>query len=133
MSVTRGRCLCGKVAYEFEGDINWSGHCHCESCRRNTSSVVATFIGVPRTAFRFTGAEPKAYVSSKGVRRLFCADCGSPIAYDADAYPDEIHFYTGTLERPQDLPPTFHVFYDEKLPWLEIDDDLPRHAGSLAD
>lgn len=133
MSVTRGRCLCGKVAYEFEGDVNWCGHCHCESCRRNTSSVVATFIGVPRAAFRFTGAEPKAYISSKGVRRLFCPHCGSPIAYDADAYPDEIHFYIGTLEHPQDRPPHFHVFHDEKLPWFEINDDLPRHAGSLAD
>ncbi len=133
MSLTRGRCLCGKVRYEFEGEANWCGHCHCESCRRNTSSVVATFVGVPRTAFRFTGAAPKAFVSSKGVRRLFCSHCGSPIAYDADAYPDEIHFYIGTLENPQDLPPRFHVFYDEKLPWFEVDDDLPRHAGSLAE
>ncbi|NNF78320.1 MAG: GFA family protein, partial [Rhizobiales bacterium] len=69
MSVTHGRCLCGQVAFEFEGKINWCGHCHCESCRRNTSSAVATFFAVPRSAHRFTGREPRAYVSSKGVRR----------------------------------------------------------------
>ena len=128
--MTCGRCLCGKVTFEFEGDVNWCAHCHCESCRRNTSSAVATFIGVPRAAFRFTGVEPKVYVSSEGVRRLFCADCGSPIAYDADAYPDEIHFYIGTLENPQAMAPRYHVFCEEKLPWFEIDDNLPRHAGS---
>lgn len=133
MSVRQGRCLCGQVAFEFEGNINWCGHCHCESCRRNTSSAVATFFAVPRSAYRFTGQAPRAYVSSKGVRRLFCGGCGSPIAYDADAYKDEIHFYLGTLENPADLLPQFHVFYEEKLPWLEIDDDLPRHGGTTAE
>ncbi|MCP5082795.1 MAG: GFA family protein [Alphaproteobacteria bacterium] len=133
MSVTQGRCLCGQVAYEFEGKINWCGHCHCESCRRNTSSAVATFFAVPRSAYRFTGREPQAYVSSKGVRRLFCGNCGSPIAYEADAYKHEIHFYIGTLENPAELMPQFHVFYEEKLPWFEVDDDLPRHGGTTAE
>ena len=132
MSVTRGRCLCGHVAFEFEGPVNWCGHCHCESCRRNTSSAVATFYAVPRRAFRYTGAEPQAYVSSEGVRRLFCPRCGSPIAYDAAAYPDEVHFYIGTLENPEEFVPQFHVFHDEKLAWFEVDDELPRHPGTAS-
>ena len=56
--------------------------------------------------------------------------CGSPIAYDADAYPHEIHFYAASLEYPQDYPPEFHVFVAERLNWLNIDDDLPRHDGT---
>ncbi len=127
MSVTRGRCLCGDVTYEYEGKVNWAGHCHCESCRRNTSSPFTTFFAVPAGEYRFTGEEPAVYESSPGVRRLFCRNCGSPIAYDADAYPHEIHFYAGTLEHPEDLAPQFHVFYAEKMPWIEIDDGLPRH------
>ena len=95
MTARRGRCLCGQVTFEFEGDINWCGHCHCESCRRNTSSVVATFYAVPRSAYRFTGQLPKSYASSKGVERLFCGNCGSPIAYQADIYSHEIPFLSG--------------------------------------
>ncbi len=132
MTATHGRCLCGEVTFEFEGDINWCGHCHCDSCRRNTSSAVATFYAVPRSAYRFTGAEPKAFASSEGVRRLFCGTCGSPIAYEADIYSHEIHFYIGTLENPAEMLPQFHVFCGEKLPWLEIDDDLPRHTRTTA-
>lgn len=132
MTARRGWCLCGQVTFEFEGEINWCGHCHCESCRRNTSSVVATFFAVPRSAYRFTGQLPKSYASSKGVERLFCGSCGSPIAYQADLYPHEIHFYLGTLENSAELLPQFHVFYEEKLPWLEIEDDLPRHARTTS-
>ena len=108
MTVRKGRCLCGAVSYEYQGPENWVGHCHCESCRRNTSSPYTTFVGVPRTAFRFTGIEPAVYNSSPGVRRLFCRRCGAPVAYDADKFPDEIHFYLASLEdassavRPED-------------------------------
>ena len=129
MTTTKGRCLCGAVTYEFEGPVNWSSYCHCESCRRNTSSPVTAFIGVPRSAYRFTGAIPKAYESSKGVRRHFCGACGSPVAYDADAYPDEIHFYVAGLEDPEAQPPGAHAFYQERLSWFHISDDLPKSEG----
>ena len=38
----KGRCLCGAVEFEFEGKPNWVAYCHCESCRRNTSSPTTT-------------------------------------------------------------------------------------------
>src|SRR3546814_1287386 len=77
MMTTRGRCLCGEVTYEFDGAENWRAYCHCESCRRNTSSPVTAFFGVSRSAFRFTGKAPAVYASSPGVRRLFCGRCRS--------------------------------------------------------
>ena len=43
----RRRCLCGAVSFEFSGAENWRAHCHCESCRRNTSSPFTTWFGVP--------------------------------------------------------------------------------------
>ncbi|MCP5368543.1 MAG: GFA family protein [Hyphomicrobiales bacterium] len=123
----RGRCLCGAVTYECTGPDNWRAHCHCESCRRNTSSPVTTFFGVPRENFRFTGAAPAVYESSPGVRRLFCARCGTPMAYEADRVADEIHLYAASLENPEDFEPEFHVHVAEKLPWIDLADDLPRY------
>ena len=36
--------------------------------------------------------------SGKSVHRLFCSDCGSPIAHDPDAAPEIIALKAGTLD-----------------------------------
>jgi hypothetical protein len=132
MSSKRGRCLCGEVSYEYSGPENWRGHCHCESCRRNTASPFTTWFGVPYAAFRFAGKPPKVYLSSPGARRSFCPNCGTPIAYEHEKYPGEIHLYAASLDDPTDFQPQFHVHYAERLPWVELADGLPRfeHGGS---
>jgi hypothetical protein len=133
MSMKHGHCLCGAVTFEYSGKENWRAHCHCESCRRQTSSPFTTFMGVPNGAWRFTGEPPKVYVSSPGVRRLFCGTCGSPIAYEADRFPDEIHFYAVSLDDPTSFEPERHVHCDEQLPWIELNDGLPRDGKGSAD
>ena len=62
------------------------------------------------------------------MQRGFCARCGTPLTYEADRFPGETHFYVSTFDDPQAFRPTFHVFCEERLHWLEIDDKLPRHA-----
>ena len=130
MATTRP-CLCGAGGSRLEGPENWRGHCHCASCRRNTASPFTTFMGVPYVAFRFTGAEPATYVSSPGVRRRFCPACGTPVAYEAERYPLEIHLYAASLDDPTDFAPQFHVHDAERLLWITLADDLPRfpHVG----
>ncbi|WP_193370987.1 GFA family protein [Pelagibius marinus] len=129
MTTRGGRCLCGDVTYEYNGPENWRAYCHCESCRRNTASPVTAFFGVPRAACRFTGKAPSVYKSSPGVRRLFCGRCGSPMAYESDRFPDEIHLYAASLDRPEDYVPQGHVHCAEQLPWFDVRDDLPRYPG----
>ncbi len=129
----RGHCLCGAVSFVYEGPEIWRGHCHCESCRRNTGSPFTTFFGVPKAAFRYDGKAPKVYHSSVGVRRSFCADCGTPIAYENDAFPDEMHFYAAGLEDSSKFQPEFHVHYAERVPWVALSDSLPKHAHSSED
>lgn len=128
MSATTGRCLCGAVTYAFNGPLNWAGHCHCESCRRQTASPMTSFLGVPNEAFTWTGQAPTLFESSLGVRRRFCSACGTPMSYEADRFGDEIHLYAATLDNPEAYQPSFHVFTSEQLPWLHISDGLPRHA-----
>ena len=130
MSRKTGRCLCGAVTYEYEGPENWCAHCHCESCRRNTASPFTTFVGVPNSAYCFTGVTPKTYASSPGVRRHFCDRCGTPVAYEADRFPDEIHFYAAGLDAPSLIEPQGHVHCAEMLPWVKLADRLPRYAQS---
>ena len=125
----RGHCLCRSVTFEYEGPENWRGHCHCESCRRQTASAFTTFMGIPNGAWRWTGAEPSFYASSPGVKRWFCSGCGAPVAYTSDKLPDEIHFYAALLEDPQDFDPTIHFHWDERLPWAAPEDDLKKKEG----
>lgn len=124
---TTGRCLCGDIRYAFDGKPLWVAYCHCESCRRHTSSVVATFVGVSKTKLTFTAGQPAVYPSSPGVDRSFCPRCGAPIAYASEKYfPGEVHLYLGTLDDPNALVPTAHVHVGEQLHWFEVLDDRPR-------
>ena len=86
------------------------------------------FVGARGDSVSFTKGERAGFASSPGVQRGFCAGCGTPLTYESDRFPGEVHFYVSTFDDPQDLRPTFHVFYEERLRWLEIADDLPRHA-----
>jgi hypothetical protein len=127
MSTTTGHCLCGSIAFSYEGQPNWTLNCHCESCRRATSAPMTTWISVPRNAFRFTAGTPSYFASSPGVRRGFCPRCGSPLTYENDAMPDEVHVLAGALSEPGAAQPSAHVFACDQLPWFEVADDLPRY------
>jgi len=125
-----GSCLCKAIRYHCVGQPILIAHCHCESCRRQTSSPVTTFILVPKTTLRFIQGQPKEFSSSPGVWRSFCADCGSPIYYRTDRRPDQIDLYAITLDNAAGIAPECHVHAAEQLPWFEVLDDLPRYPAS---
>jgi hypothetical protein len=122
-----GRCLCGDIRYEYRGAPVKILHCHCESCRRHTSSPVATFVCVPQEGFRYTQGTPVEYESSPGVIRTHCGRCGAPITYTSSG-DTQVDLYIGTLDDPLAAVPTYHVHSAEQLPWFEIADTLPRYA-----
>ena len=126
--VTTGRCFCRAVTYEFTGTPKWTVHCHCESCRRATSSPVTTWISVPREALRFTKGAPRYYRSSPGVKRGFCGECGAQLTYENEGRAGDVDIYAMTLDDPTHIEPRAHVFAAEQLPWIEILDELPRFA-----
>ena len=51
--------------------------------------------------------------------------------FQADHYPGGMHLYAASLEDPKVFKPTFHVNYESKLPWLEMNDDLPKYQKTL--
>jgi len=89
---------------------------------------MTTWISVPRNTFRFSATEPKYFRSSSQARRSFCDGCGSPVTYEPDQQPDEVHIYAASLADPSGVAPTVHVFTEEQLPWFEVKDELPRYA-----
>jgi hypothetical protein len=125
-----GHCFCGVITFEYDAEPFWTMNCHCESCRRATSSPMTTWISVPRSAFRFTKGLPHYFNSSPGVTRGFCGTCGSQLTYENTKIPEEIHLYAASLADPSRVSPTRHVFVEEQPPWFETADQLPRFAGT---
>ena len=126
----KGRCLCGNVCFQVLAAPIWVGYCHCESCRRSTAAPVVAFVGVQSTDVSFTEGKRTFYESSPGVRRGFCCECGTPLTYEADRFPDYIQLHISTFDDPNRFSPTEHVHYSERISWFVPDDNLPRHTGS---
>ncbi len=124
-----GHCLCGAIQFEAAGKPLWVAHCHCHSCRRNTGAVAATFVGLAGKQFTYTAGTPRVFNSSPGVRRSFCGDCGTPLTYQADHHPGEVHVYVSTFDHPEVFPPQLHVFFANAISWLHLDEQLPRHEA----
>jgi|SRR5579859_4276644 len=128
-----GHCLCRAVEYSFDGAPNWTLHCHCEICRRASSAPITTWLSVPRATFRLVRGQPSTYASSPGVRRGFCGTCGSPMFYESDTMPDEVHLLACTLADPDAVRPVGHVFTVDQLAWFDSADDLPRYEKTRKD
>ncbi|TFV91661.1 GFA family protein [Oxalobacteraceae bacterium OM1] len=126
----QGSCLCGAVRYEIDGDIPKITHCHCSMCRKMHGSAFGSYLIVPRSAFRITaGADHiAAYVSSPGVQRTFCRQCGATLQWYEDDPNAVMGVAAGTLDTPLDPPPQKHIFTGSKASWYHIGDDLPRSA-----
>lgn len=123
--MTDGGCLCGEVRFAVEGFPKWTGYCHCRSCRRHTGAPVAAYAGFAAPQVRFTRGAPAWFASSPGVRRGFCARCGSTLAYEGDRWPDEIHLHVGAFDDPAPFAPRGHAFVEERVSWLRIVDPDP--------
>lgn len=124
-----GRCLCGKVRFEAPSKPLWTALCHCESCRRATSAPIAAWMGFPEDAVRWQG-ERSFYQSSEASTRSFCPRCGTPMSFESTRWPGETHLYAVSADAPEDYVPVLHCYYTERLPWLAVEDDLPKHAGA---
>jgi hypothetical protein len=68
------------------------------------------------------------YESSPGIRRGFCATCGSSLFWDA-ADRDYIAIFAGSLDRPSGLELVEHIFVADKGDYYEIADGLPQFTA----
>ena len=127
----RGHCYCGDVQFDIDGEPKWISHCHCESCRRHTASVVATYASFGVNQVKFTRTLPVSHSTENGIIRSFCGKCGSPVSYESNKNRAEgnTNLYLGIFDEPEMLIPQEHGYYREHVAWLNIDDGLTRNEG----
>jgi hypothetical protein len=123
--MVHGSCLCGRFAFEVDGDFGFMSHCHCGYCRKAHGAAFATYVGAPASAFRWLRGqgEQAFYESSPGAKRPFCPDCGSKVPGPASG--DQVFFPAGLLDGDPRVRPMSHMFAGSKAPWFEIQDGLP--------
>ncbi len=126
-----GSCLCGAVTFSVEPPTLFAWHCHCSICRRAHGAAYATWTGVKSHQLTIvTGYEDLvSYPSSPWAVRRFCRHCGSPLFYNADSHPGEVHVAVASLSWPLDRLPDRHVFFEDQAPWADVSDRLPRYDG----
>ena len=125
-----GRCLCGAVELRLSGEPLSVTYCHCGTCRRATGGPLAVFVGYDVSQIGYPKRTPRSFTSSPGIDRPFCPDCGSRIGYSDADLPSRLYLHLGILDHPERFVPLWHAWEADRLPWLQIDDDLPRFDGN---
>jgi hypothetical protein len=124
-----GGCLCEAVRYRAEADPIRAVHCHCRICRKASGAAFSTFVHFPRASFTWLDGEPTQWRSSTEAGRGFCSVCGSRLTMHEAVLTDRVQVALGSLDRPEDVRVDDHVWAASALPWLKLDDSLPRFAG----
>ncbi|GAT20964.1 glutathione-dependent formaldehyde-activating enzyme [Aspergillus luchuensis] len=141
-----GHCLCKAVTYTVDVDAPLIvGYDHCDDCQRQSGSTycrcspwlplsktvpwlltfpTALVAVVPKDKLTVNGPIKKwsgTGSSGHAVHRLFCSDCGSPIAHDPDAAPEIIALKAGTFdtEIKKNLKPDTEIWTVSKLPFCQ--------------
>jgi hypothetical protein len=124
-----GGCLCGTVRYRLATEPFDAGWCHCRTCQLNSGSPAMVFATVPLDDYQIDAGEAniRRVASSSFGRRAFCGECGTPLYTHVDHQPDTLDFSVATLDEPGRVRPGFHIFWSSRLPWLRIDDGLPKY------
>lgn len=126
-----GGCLCGAVRFEARGVPRDLCFCHCASCRRACGAPLVPWATFARAELTITRGALAQYRSSAAVLRGFCAACGSSLTYLNEARAEDIDLVLASLDDPGALAPTMHMWVKDKLPWVSIEDGLPRYAAGL--
>lgn len=122
-----GGCHCGAIRFETTAASSLVEYCHCNTCRRLNGSAVSTLAGFATEAFRVTKGTPLIYESSPGTRRTFCGQCGTRLFWESEGHAHEVYVCIGAFDEPGTLPAECHVWTSDRLPWVELADELAQY------
>jgi len=112
-----GGCYCGGVRYAISGTPAQSLVCHCPDCRRSAGAQSVGWLLVRSEQFAIRGGNPNTFNSSAGVTRAFCGKCGTTLTWVSDKHPGRIDVTIGSLDDPNQFPPSRAVYRKHKVAW----------------
>ncbi|MBO9193671.1 GFA family protein [Rhizobium sp. 16-449-1b] len=124
-STYTGGCQCGAIRFRVQGTLKDSSICHCRMCQKAFGAYYAPLVSVRGTELEWTRGERKRFQSSNVVERGFCADCGTPLTYEA---PDGIAIAAGAFDDPSALPPVIQFGTERKIDFVDHLHELPARV-----
>lgn len=117
-------CSCGQLSVSVEGDPLYHGICSCFECQKVSGSAY-TYSGYwPKSALKEITGESKCWRrtsdSGRWLDQYFCPTCSSAVYSYVEYDPDVINVAIGNFADPSFPPPTYALWNECKLPWVEI-------------
>jgi len=127
--VYSGGCQCGAVRFHVEGTLGDASVCHCRMCQKASGNFYLPLVSVRDARLQWTRGERKRFRSSNYAWRGFCADCGTPLTYEA---PDGIALAIAAFDHPEEIRPRIQWGTEAKLPYVDEIPALPQEE-TMAD
>jgi hypothetical protein len=119
-----GGCQCGAVRFRVEGALGEPSICHCRMCQKASGNFFQPLVSVRGAKVTWTRAEPKRFQSSNFTQRGFCAECGTPLTFEA---PDGMALAIAAFDDPAEIRPVVQWGTEAKLPYVAELVGLPGH------
>ncbi len=123
-----GGCYCGEVRYRARGVKPQVTECHCSQCRKQSGHRFAS-TGAKTSDMEIEGADKITwYRASPDAERGFCSICGSTLFWRRSDE-DYSAILAASIDEPNGLELTKHIFIESKGGYYEITDGLPQFEG----
>lgn len=132
MPKLEGKCLCGAVAFEIDGNVSQMEACHCSRCRKTSGSAFSTALLCAAKSFRWVRGEREitAFQLPSGFAHDFCSVCGSPTPTLKPIDGKVVPIPAGSLESDPGTRIQWHAFVSSKATWDQILDDVQQFPGA---
>ena len=117
-----GGCQCGAVRFRVEGALGGASVCHCRMCQKASGNFYMPLVAVGGAKLDWTRGAMKRFRSSNAAWRGFCAECGTPLTFEA---PDGVALAIAAFDDPTGIAPTTQWGVEAKLPYVDGIPNLP--------
>ena len=124
-----GGCVCGGTRYVLKSRPFELGDCHCIDCRRSAGAPYVTWGSVPRADLVVTNGEPRKVAHADRIRS-FAACCGTHLFFEDTKDSEIIDVTIASLHDPGRFAPQKAIWLEDKLPWVTLDESLPKFPKS---
>jgi hypothetical protein len=125
-----GQCLCGDVRFQITVPARWAWHDHAPDSQRAHGAAYATYVGAYKSRFRITqGADLITVYEDGGIKRSFCAHCGSPLLYERPRAPEMVNIPRALFLTRTGREPRYHLNIDEAPDWGYLGEPLKPLKG----
>ena len=124
-----GSCMCGRIAYEVNGDVVDTTWCFCITCQQGSGGPFMPFATFDSKAVTWK-REPDVWSSSEMAERYMCKECGSSLGMRYHFGTDRIGLTVGTIKEKQQsgFQPTTYIFLKDMPVWFTLGEDGVERA-----